>query len=166
MNESRTVQAVDIFVGRRTDEIGRTLRGRKVDQSGLRTERERLPTVGAAFTRVAVEGRVRVVSLRIDLGASGNRIHATRPIDPCHVRCDRQELAGLALEHVEESVLGRVQQNPAWRAGDGQLGENHVLHGVIVPAIPGRLLKMPYVASRIGIQRDDGGDEQVVALAL
>src|SRR5690606_24352906 len=48
---------------------------------------------------------------------------------------------------------------------DAQSGEDHVLRGGIVPLIAGRGLVMPLVLAGIDIDRDDAGDEQVVAPA-
>lgn len=69
------------------------------------------------------------------------------------------------VEHVEEAILGRLHQHLGGLSIDRDVGQDHVLGGGVVPHIARRGLVVPDVLARVGIHRDDGGEEEVVALA-
>src|SRR5690606_10797954 len=50
-------------------------------------------------------------------------------------------------------------------AVDAEIGEHHLLHGREVPAVAGRRLIVPGELGRVGVDRDDGRQVQVVAAA-
>ena len=77
----------------------------------------------------------------------------------------REQLAGHAVEHVEEAVLRRLHQHLARLAVDRQVREHDVLRGGVVPVVAGRGLVVPDVVAGVGVQRDDRRQVQVVAAA-
>ena len=70
-----------------------------------------------------------------------------------------------AVEDVEEAVLVRLHDDLARLPVDGEIGEHQLLHGVEVPLLAGCGLVVPHVCAGVGVERDDRGQEQVVALA-
>ncbi len=75
------------------------------------------------------------------------------------------KLAGLAVEHVEESVLRRLHDDLARGAGDGQIGEHERLRGVVVPVFLRGHLVVPNQLSVAGTKGEDGGEVEIVASA-
>jgi hypothetical protein len=89
------------------------------------------------------------------------------PRRPVHIGVvlGREQLAGLAIEHVEEAVLRRLHDHRAALAADLEVGQHQLLHRIEVPAVARRGLVVPGHASGIGIEGDDRGGEQTVELA-
>ena len=56
-----------------------------------------------------------------------------------------------------------MQDHLARLAGDGQVGQDHRLGGGVVPVVTRRFLVVPLVVAGVRVQRDDGGQVQVVA---
>ena len=97
--------------------------------------------------------------------ATGRAVDVRRPVDRGE-RLGRDELTGEPVDDVEEAVLGRLQQHLARPAGDGQVGQDHLLRGVEVPVVAGGDLVMPDVVAGAGPQGDDRRQVQVIAVAL
>ena len=82
-----------------------------------------------------------------------------------HVGIGREQLAGGAIEHVEESVLRRLHDHLALPAGPVQVRQHHRLHRRVVPGIGRRRLVMPHQLAVVGIDGEDRAQVQVVAAA-
>ncbi len=81
-----------------------------VDKAGGWMERHRIPVVGPV--------RLGRQELRVCIGyagefdrATGLRVDSVGPGDPCNERRGGEELAGLAVEHVEEAVFVRLKDD-------------------------------------------------------
>ena len=96
-----------------------------------------------------------------ELRPAGLEIDMTRPIDG-HVFVRREQLAGLAIQDVEETVLRRLHQDLAFLAFDGEIGQHHRLDGSVVPAFMRHFLVIPDHPAGIGVDRQDRGEEQIV----
>ncbi|MEA3220967.1 MAG: hypothetical protein OZX49_02082 [Immundisolibacter sp.] len=83
-----------------------------------------------------------------------------------HVVLGRDELPGSAIQHVEKAVLGRLHDHLAPLPADFDVGQDHVLRGGVVPGLAGGGLVVPHMPAGVRIERHDGRQEQVVALAL
>ena len=81
------------------------------------------------------------------------------------VRVGAKKLPVLAIEYVEETVLGRLQEDLPHLAIHLHVGQSHILNGRIVPIVSGRGLVMPFHFARIGIHGDNGGKKEVVSSA-
>ena len=104
------------------------------------------------------------VGVRIDLRPAGLEVDARGP-GVGHIVVGRQQLSGLAVHHIEEAVLGRVQQHRADLAADLQVGQHHGGGAVVVPLLGGDLLIVPGVFAGAGVHRHHRTQEQVVAAA-
>ena len=80
-------------------------------------------------------------------------------------RIGRQQLAGLAVKHIEKAVLAGLHQHFAIGTVELERGQHDVRRGVIVPALARRGLVVPGVFTVVGIDRNDGRQKQVVARA-
>ena len=69
-------------------------------------------------------------------------------------------------QYVHESILGRMNDNLPSSPADCEFRQHHVGNRVVIPALTWRLLVVPFVTPRVRVNRNDRGDEQVVALAL
>jgi len=76
------------------------------------------------------------------------------PVDVGEV-LGRQQLAAVALENVEKSVLVRLNDDAMLGTPDLEIGQNHLLRGVKIPAIARGGLVVPGEPAAIGVQRDD-----------
>ncbi len=72
----------------------------------------------------------------------------------------------LVRSRMTRTVLRRVDDHLARALTQIERGERHLLGGGEVPAFARGLLIMPFVAAGIGIERDDRGEEEIVALAV
>ena len=75
----------------------------------------------------------------------------------------RDELAVGAIDDEEEAVLRRMQDDLARRAVDREVGQDHRLGGRVVPVVAGCFLVVPQEFAGIGVQRDEGGEIEIVA---
>ena len=149
---------IDTRVRERRGDVHR----RVVGEPRLRVERHRLPVVTAQRSR-RYRGRAALVAGAFDLdGPAGRQIDPLRP-RRLGERLGRDQLAVRAIDHVEEAVLRRVQDRLARPAADLQVGQHDVHVRVEVPGLSRRRLVVPDVFARVGIERDDRAEEQVVA---
>jgi len=131
-----------------------------------RAEGHRLPVVAAERAGLLdrrLAGRIET-RRRVFDGAPRLGIDARRP-GHVDVVLRRDELAVLAVEHVEEAVLRRLHQDLAHVVADLDVGEDDRLRRGVVPGFAGRRLEMPDVLARVGPQRHDRRQEPVVAAA-
>src|ERR1700722_4286274 len=70
-------------------------------------------------------------------------IHPSGPSNPVDELFRGKELAVLAIEHVEESILRRLHDHLALCAADLQICEHQRLRSVVVPVIPRGYLVVP-----------------------
>ena len=77
-----------------------------------------------------------------------------------------EQLAGFAIEQIEETVLGRLEQNLARLSFEIDIGQNDGVRGRVVPVVAWRGLIVPHPAPGIGVDRHDAGDKQVVRAVL
>ena len=101
---------------------------------------------------------------RVFDGPAGLGIKARGPVDG-HEGLGRDELAGHAIEHIEHAVLGGLHDDLAIFVGDFDVGQDHVIGGVVIPVIARCGLVVPDVLAGLGLERDDGAEEQIVAAA-
>ena len=135
---------------------------RDVDQPGARTERHRLPVVAAERTRTDVGALVLVVRAGNLHGPSGLQVDVRRPVHR-HIRIGGQQLAGGAIQHVEEPVLRRLHDHLARATADREVGQHHRLHRGVVPGVARHRLVMPDQLAVVGIDGQDRRQVQVVA---
>jgi hypothetical protein len=139
---------------------------RDVREPGARAVGHRMPVVRAPG---AGPLRELLIALRPRLGVldrpAGRHVDAFGPVD-LRILLGRQQLAGRAIDHVIEAVGRRLHQHLARRAVDLEVGEDDVGRGLVIPLFGGVHLVVPDVFAGVGLQRDDGRQEQVVALAL
>jgi hypothetical protein len=106
--------------------------------------------------------------MKREAGSSTGRpvfqIDLLRPIHR-HERLRGDQLAVGAIDHVEEAVLRRLHQHLARLAIDAQIREHDVLSRGEVPRLARRRLVVPHVLAGVGLERDDGAQEQIVAAA-
>ncbi len=143
---------------------GYRLGDRDVHQAGLRAEGHRVPVVGPESRRID-DGRNairRITDCLIDLRAAGLQVDVGRPVLG-RVLVGADQFAGLGIPHIEEALLGRLHQDVAHFAVDHQVGGDQRVGVVVVPLVARHLLVVPPVLAGLGVQRDDRGDEQVVA---
>src|SRR5690606_2700764 len=134
--------------------------GRDVDQPGQRTEGVRVPGMAAGSAGPDVEG-LGLVARAGGLDRPTAGIDAERPSDAGEgIAAD--ELAGGGIQHVDETVLGGMDDDVALLAVEVQVGNHHGADGVIVPGIAGRFLVVPDVFASIGVDGHYRCDEQVV----
>ncbi|MNM94739.1 hypothetical protein D3C81_1071560 [compost metagenome] len=141
---------------------------RDVHQARVRVVRHRVPIVGTPERRghqLALAVLPVARRLIVDDRPPGLHVDAFGPVHR-HDVLRRQQLAGSTVQHIEEAVFRRLHQHFARFAVNGQLGQDHVLGGGEVPGVAWRGLVVPGVFAGVGIDRDDRGKEQVVALGL
>lgn len=97
-------------------------------------------------------------------GTSGDLVDPSGP-DRFGEWLGGQELAGSAVEYVEETVLWRLHEHFACCSSDRKVCQNDGLGGGEVPTVAGRDLVVPDVGSGVGAKSDDRGEIQVVAAA-
>ena len=98
-------------------EVVDRLERRDVDEARSRAERHRMPVVAARDA--GRDARARSSDQRASGRSTGRPVARSTSGRPRHVdvRVRRQQLAGRAVEHVEEAVLRRLHQHLAERAG-------------------------------------------------
>ena len=111
-------------------------------------------------------GRERFVITRVGCldGATRLEVDMSRPVHRYNI-FGRNQLTRGAVDHIEEAVLRRLHNDLAVAAVDLEIGEHHVLHGRVIPGIAGDCLVVPRVLARVGVERNDGRQKQVVATA-
>ena len=135
---------------------------RDIGEPGLRVVRHRMPAVHAHRTRPYERFAALVTR-------AGHLDRATRfQVDmrrPRHLAefFRRQQFAVLAVDDVEEAVLRCVQQGFHGVLAKLEVREHDVHVRVVVPGFARYGLVVPLVFPRIGVERDDGTQEQVVA---
>ena len=79
-------------------------------------------------------------------------------------RCRRQKLSILRIKHVKEAVFRRLHDHSAARAifSKRKICKHHLLRGRKVPLITGCCLVMPPISPSVRVEREYGGQEQVV----
>src|SRR5262249_54421660 len=101
---------------------------------------------------------------RVHDGTTGFHIDAARPVERDD-RLRRKQLACRGVQYIEVAVLRRLHDDVAILAVDLQVRHRDLLNSSVVPRIPLDLLVVPDVLAGLGFQRDDGRQEQVIALA-
>ena len=76
----------------------------------------------------------------------------------------REKLTCRPINHIEEAVLGDLHDDFARLAANRQFRQHQMLGRGEIPRIPWRGLIMPNILARVGLNRHDGGDKQIVAL--
>ena len=114
----------------RVDRVGGRVaeRGRDVHQAGLRIERHRRPVVRAARARDrSSPARFRRTLRGLTIGRP---VFLSIPLAQFmrRKRRRRNELAGDAIDHVEEAVLVRLHDDLALAAVDRDVGQHQLLH--------------------------------------
>ena len=135
---------------------------RHVDEPGVRAVGHRVPVVPAVRGREHDGGVVDIACARFLDRAAGFGVDALCPVHR-NVGLGGDERAVGPVEHVEEAVLRRLHDDLAHVAADLEVGEDHVLRRRVVPRLAGRRLVVPDQRPVVRIERDDGGEEQVVA---
>ena len=141
------------------------LEGRDIDQLFLRAEGHRVPIVPAERTGGDQRGLAGLVDagFRVLDRAACRGVDAGRPVDR-DIGLGGDELPRLAVNHVEEAVLGCLHQHLSHPAADFHVGEHDVLGGGEVPRLPGRRLVVPDIFPGARPNRDDAGEVEVVPL--
>ena len=93
-------------------EVAAVVLRRNVDETSARAERHRLPVVSAERTRTNVGALVPIRRAGHFDGAPGLQVDMRRPVH-FDLRIGGEQLAGGAIEHVEESVLRRLHDHLA-----------------------------------------------------
>src|SRR4051794_34396862 len=88
---------------------------------------------GLAVARLAVLERT--ARMRIETGS---------PVD-LGIGLSGDELTRGPIQHIEEAILGSLQDDLAHLAVDAEIGQSHLLHGRVIPALPGCVLEVPNV---------------------
>src|SRR5690606_18617836 len=143
------------------DERKGRLARRDVHQPGAWIERHGLPGVGTLWPRSGFEGLASLVETRTWMrdGSARWESQAACPGDRHEVLCG-DGLAGATIEHIEETVLGRLHQHLALASVDAEIGQHQLLRGIIIPDVPRGGLVMPDVLAGIRAQRQNGRDEK------
>src|SRR5260221_10109275 len=77
----------------------------------------------------------------------------------------RNHLAGVAIEHIKEAILGRLQQHLAAFAVNVECRHGHLLGAIEVPTVTRVDLVVPDVLAGISVERNDRGGVEIVATA-
>ena len=139
---------------------------RDIDEPRAGIEGHRLPVVSAERTRQQLDAFTRFVVAALGFfdRSTAGCIDAAGPGDRGERVC-RDQMTGLPIEHVKETVLVRLDQHLARLTGDGEIGQHELLIRVVVPFLTRCSLIVPGVGPGIRVDRDDRGQEQIVALA-
>src|SRR5690606_2872753 len=136
----------------------------EVEPAGVETVGHRMPAVcaGRAGLGDARPFVACVLRRRIDIGTTGFHVVAGSPVHRHEVLGHQQFTRG-GVHHVVVTTLGGLHRDVAHSAVDLDVGNGDLLHGVEVPFLGGDLLVVPAVFTGVGVERDDGNGEQVVA---
>lgn len=140
------------------------LLGRDIDQAGLRAVGHGLPVVATQIARQAQPwfAGQGIQRIRHGVGAAGLGVQAGGPVDR-HVGFAGQEFTGGRVQHVEEAVLGRMQDHVALLARHRDVGGDDVLGGGEIPLVLRGFLEVPHVLAGLRAHGDDTAQEQIVA---
>ncbi len=127
---------------------------REIGQAGQRAEGHRVEVVRARGARRDHHRGLAIAGGGVLDGPAGAGVYAGRPayrdIGP-----GRDQLSRLAVQHIEEAVLGGLHQHVAQPAADLQVGQDHRLGGRVVPLLAGGLLVVPGVFAVPDVDRQD-----------
>jgi hypothetical protein len=111
-----------VFV--RGTEEDRVFSCRDVDQASGRMKRHGVPVMSATRRWRNKYGLQTIVSARRFLRAPCSRIDTRGPSDAIDERFCRDELAGLAIKHIEETILRGLHDDSARCPSDGEIREH------------------------------------------
>ena len=142
------------------------LEGRDVDEVLAGVERHRVPVVATQRARHHQRGLAGLVDAGLGVldRATRLRIDPGGPVD-ADIGLGADELARLAVDHIEEAVLGRLHQHLARLPVDLHVGQHDVLRGGVIPRLARRGLVVPDIFAGRRPDRDDAGEVEVIALA-
>ncbi len=173
--ERRIAAEVRAEIGPHSDRIERLGRAvderravdRQVDPARLRAIRHRMPGVHAVRIMSGQKRLARLVIARLGSldGTAGLEIDMRCPCDLGDLLRGDQLAAG-RVEDIKETVLRRLHQHAPLDPVDDEIRDCDLLRRRVVPRFARRALVVPDVGAVIRIERDDRGQEQVVALAL
>ena len=136
--------------------------GRNVGDAGLRVERHRLPVVPTGRGRKDDPGLVPVVRGGVRDGPARLHVDPERPVHRDEV-LRPQQLSRGAVQHVEEAVLRRLEENLSRLAIDHDGAQDDVLGRRVVPDLGGHRLVVPHEPPALRVDREDRDEVQVVA---
>ena len=122
----------------------------------------RLPAVRAGGCR---EDQLRILLVLgggVRYRPAGLLVDALGPVDE-RVRIGGDELSARPIKHVVEAVLRGLHEDLARALPEVELGEDHLLRAVVVPAIARCRLVVPRELAALSVDRDDRRCVQVVA---
>jgi hypothetical protein len=117
--------------------------------------------VGAAAARRDQRSRRAVERLLVHDRAARLRVETAGP-GHLRERRRRDELAGHAIDHVEERVLVGLHDHLAGAAADRQIRQHQVLHAVEVPGVARHHLEVPFQLARVHVHGEDGAHVEIV----
>src|SRR5277367_5198394 len=91
------------------------------------------------------------------------RVETGGPRHALHVFLARDELPGDAVQHIEETVFRRMQEDLAIFAANAQVRQDDILSSGEIPGFPRCFLKIPDHLAGFRLDGDDRTQEQVVA---
>ena len=98
--------------------------------------------------------------------ATRGKVIACCPGDAADERIGREQFAVGPINREEEAVLRRVVQHLHILAIALFIGEDDRLGSRVIPAFGRGFLIVPFILASIGVERDDGREEQVVTFAV
>ena len=98
--------------------------------------------------------RLFVARFGVDLRLAGLGIDPEGPVLRREA-AGAEELAGFRIEHVEITVLGRVQRHVAGLTAYIEVGERDLGVAVVIPAVFRRFLEVPAIFAGVRVDRDD-----------
>ncbi len=136
--------------------------------AGLRIERGGLLIFTAHGRRTdAGDVLARLRGLGGDDGrTAGRHVHFRRPVYGRVELLREQQFAGAAVQLVSEPVAVEVHERRDLLAVDGNVGEDHLVHAVVIPRVVRRHLIAPLRQARVGVTSEDGHRPLVIAGAL
>ena len=138
---------------------------RNVNKACVRVIRHRLPVMPAKRPgQHPVALAVQEILVWVLYRTSGFHINMGGPVNG-DIRIGPQQFAGLPIQHIEKAIFWRLHNYFTHLAIDFHVGQHHVLHSCVVPAIARRGLVVPAHAASICIHRDDRGQEQIIPAA-
>ncbi|VWX53316.1 hypothetical protein NOVOSPHI9U_460007 [Novosphingobium sp. 9U] len=151
----------DLVRCRMLGDVHAQLHRRDVDEAGLGAEGHALPVVPAELPRPDRRIAMLVADACVLDRAAGLQVDAACPGHLAEL-LGRDGPAGLAVDHIEESVRRRLHQHLAWFAGDLQRSGDDIRGRLVVPCLARVHLVVPQVLARLCLERDDRGEIEVV----
>ena len=134
----------------------------RIIEPGCRIERSGMPVPRARCRRKHdLRPRGIVAVFRRQEWPPSCRIDSLGPVHP-HQRIGLEQLAGRPVDHIEEAVLWRMEDHRTIRPIDLQMRQDQRLGGGEIPVVPRRLLIVPDHAARLGIERDEAAEIEIV----